>query len=89
MTGNALDRVVAACYRGAALLLVPIILMVGMMLITVLHTLFVEIVSSGLEAGRILTIMVFLVHMISLALFCGLIWFLYQFVKREGWGLFQ
>lgn len=83
------ERVVQGAYRAAALMLAPIIFIVGLILIPVLHEVFVELVSGVGGSATIQNIMVWFVHLLALGMFVALVVFCYFFVKYRGWGLFE
>lgn len=86
MTGEA---IINRAYQFAALLMAPIILMVGMVLIQVVHDVLIEILTELATDSLADTMLAWFVHIIALGAFVGLLAFLYFFVKNKGFGLFE
>lgn len=85
---DSFERILNGCYRGAALILAPIIFVVGLIMIPVFHEVLATIVMD-LASGAMGDILLWFVHLAALGMLVALVVFCYFFVKHRGWGLFN
>lgn len=88
---DGLERAVHRAYQFTALIFAPIMLWVGMVLIRLLHDVAVDLYVGTSGGGTSTTdqIIIFFIHLAALGAFVALVWFLYNFVRNAGWGLFD
>lgn len=86
---DSVTRILNACYRGAALLLAPIIFVIGLIVIPVIHEVLVQIVTDISTTPTLDGTLTWFIHIIALAMLVGLAVFCYFFVQKRGWGLFE
>lgn len=82
------EKVIRRVYQILALLLVPVIILIGLPVITVIHDILLEVLG-GLAGGPWASIFAWFVTFLSLLGFIGLVWFAYKFVQNGGWGIFE
>lgn len=83
------EGVINRALQFASLILAPVILIMGMFLITVLHQVLIEVLTSLVSSSLADALLGWFVHFLALVAFVGLLAFIYFFVKNKGFGLFE